>query len=108
MVDHLSFRRFISGLNLDFEMISRDTLRTDIFEMFDNEKSTLKELLKVNQDRVVMTTNLSIASKQKKGCMAMLAHFVDDDLIFQNCTLRYIYLHLIIIWFHDVRLIMFL
>jgi len=32
IVDHLGFRRFVSGLNLDFAMLSRRTLRTDIFE----------------------------------------------------------------------------
>ena len=30
MDDHLGFRRFVSGLNSDFHMISRNTLRSDI------------------------------------------------------------------------------
>ena len=32
IVDHLAFRWFVSCLNLDFEMISRQTLRSDILK----------------------------------------------------------------------------
>lgn len=66
MVDHLGFRRFVSGLNPDFEMISRRTLRTDILKMFDDGKSTLKKLLEVNQGRVAVTTDLWTTSNQKR------------------------------------------
>ena len=108
MVDHLSLRRFVSGLNPDFEMISRSTLRIDILKMFDDGRSTLKKLLEVNQGRVAVTTDLWTASNQKKGYMAVIAHFVDDDWILQNRTLRYTYLYLIIKLFHNVTLIIFL
>ena len=65
----------------------------DILEMFDDGKSTLKKLLKVNSGRVALTTNLWTASNQKKGYMAVTTHFLDDDWILQNRTLRYAHLH---------------
>ena len=96
MVDHLGFRQFVSGLNLDFAMISRRTLRTDVLRMFDDGKSTLKKLLEVNPGRVAVTTDLWTTSNQKKGYMAVTVHFVDDDWILYNRTLRYASLNLIV------------
>ena len=76
--------------------------------MFDDGKCTLKKLLEVNQGRVSVTTDLWTTSNQNKGYMAVTAHFVDDDWILQNHTLRYTYLYLIIKLFHNVTLIIFL
>ena len=79
MVDHLGFRRFASGLNPEFQMISRNTLRSDLLKMFEDRKYTLKKLLEVNQGWVAVTTDMWTASNPKKGYMAVTAHFVDDD-----------------------------
>jgi len=89
MVDHLGFRRFVSGLNADFEMISRRTLRSDILKMFENGMCTLKKMLEVNHGKVAITTDLWTASNQKRGYMAVTGHFVDDEWVLQNRTLRY-------------------
>ena len=88
MVDHLGFRRFVSGLNPDFQIISRNTLRSDILTMFENRKSSLRKLLEVNQGRIAVTIDMWTASYQKKGYMAMTAHFVHDEWILRNQTLR--------------------
>ena len=64
IVDHLAFRWFVSGLNLDFEMISHRTLR-NILKIFDDGKSTLKKAVQVNQGKVAITIDLWIASNQK-------------------------------------------
>ena len=69
-------------------MISRNTLRSDILTLFENEKSSLKKLLEVNQGRVAITTDMWTASNQKKGYMVVTAHFVDDDWVLCNRTLR--------------------
>jgi len=99
IVDHLGSRRFVSGLNPDFAMISRRTLRTDILKMYDNGKCTLRKLLEVNSGGVALTTDLWTASNQKKGYMAVTVHFVDDDWILHNRTLRCAHSHLMIKFF---------
>ena len=58
MVDHLGFRHFVGGLNPDFQIISRNTLRNDILKMFEDGKCSLKKLLEVNQGRIAMTIDL--------------------------------------------------
>jgi len=114
MVDHLGFRQFVSGLNPDFETISRSTLRIEILKMFDNGKSTLKKSIEVNQGKVAITIDLLTASNQKRGYTTMSAHFVDDDWILQNHTLRYycnifmfIYVYLYTYLVYAINLIMF-
>ena len=88
MADHLGFRRFVGGLNPDFQIISHNTLRNDILKMFEDCKCSLKKLLEVNQGRIAVTTDLWIASNKKKGYMTITAHFVDDDWVLRNRTLR--------------------
>ena len=51
----------------------------------------LKKALEVNQENVAITTDLWTSSNQKNGYMTVTAHFVDNDWILQNCTLRYNY-----------------
>jgi len=67
IVDHFGFRRFMSGLNPNFQMISRNTLRSDILTLFENEKSSLKKLLEINQGRVAIATDMWTTSNKKKG-----------------------------------------
>ena len=57
----------MSGLNPNFQMISRNTLRSDILTLFENEKSSLKKLLEINQGRVAIATDMWTTSNQKKG-----------------------------------------
>ncbi|KAK9665222.1 hypothetical protein RND81_14G098700 [Saponaria officinalis] len=79
MVDHFGFRDFIKSLNPTFKMISRNTLRNDIFKMYKDEKLSLMRLLEHNDSRVAVTTDMWTASNQKKGYMADL----------RNRTLRF-------------------
>ena len=75
-------------MNPNFQIISRNTLRSDILTMFENGKSSLRKQLEVNQGRIAVTTDMWTASNQKKGYMAVTAHFVDDEWILRNRTLR--------------------
>ncbi|KAK9698358.1 hypothetical protein RND81_08G098800 [Saponaria officinalis] len=77
MVDHFGFRDFIKSLNPTFNMISRNTLRNDIFKMYKDEKLSLKRLLEHNDSRVA------------KGYMAVTSHFIDQNWVLRNRTLRF-------------------
>lgn len=88
IVDHIGFRSFVKSLNDDFKMISRNTLRSDVVKMFNNERGSLKDLLVANEGRVAVTTDMWTASNQKKGYMAVTAHFIDAKWILHNRTIR--------------------
>ncbi|KMS99289.1 hypothetical protein BVRB_2g046180 [Beta vulgaris subsp. vulgaris] len=89
IVDHIGFGSFIKSLNDDFKMISRNTLKCDVVKMFNNERGSLKVLLVANEGRVTITTDMWIASNQKKGYMVVTSHFIDDKWILHNRTIRY-------------------
>lgn len=89
IVDHVGFRRFVSSLNPSFKIISRPTLRSDIMKMFASEKGGLKKLLENAESKIAITTDMWTASNQKKGYMAVTAHYIDQYWVLRNKTLRY-------------------
>ncbi|KNA10033.1 hypothetical protein SOVF_148100 [Spinacia oleracea] len=88
IVEHVGFRRFVISLNPSFKIISRNTLKSDILKMFVSEKANLKKLFDGHGGRVAITTDMWTASPQKKGYMAVTSHFIDDQWILHNKTLR--------------------
>lgn len=88
MVDHIGFRRFVKSLNTNFKMITRNTLRSDIMKMFEDDKCSLKALLEHNEGRIAVTTDMWTASNQKKSYMAVTSHFIDQRWALRNRTLR--------------------
>ena len=79
MVDHIGFRRYSKSLNPDFKMISRNTLRSEIFSTYKEEREKLKKLLSTVEGRIAITTDMWTCKNQKKGYMAVTTHFIDDD-----------------------------
>ncbi|KAK9671354.1 hypothetical protein RND81_12G024200 [Saponaria officinalis] len=61
IVDHIGFRRFVSSLNPNFKIISRNTLRSDIMKMFGTEKTLLRKGLEENISRISITTDMWFA-----------------------------------------------
>jgi len=43
MVDHIGFRRYSKSLNPNFKLISRNTLRSEIFGTYKEEKEKLRK-----------------------------------------------------------------
>ncbi|XP_057247477.1 zinc finger BED domain-containing protein RICESLEEPER 4-like [Beta vulgaris subsp. vulgaris] len=66
IVDHMGFRSFVKSLNDNFKMISRNTLKSDVLKMYNNQRSSLKALLENSEGRVAITTDMCTASNQKK------------------------------------------
>ncbi|KAK9749306.1 hypothetical protein RND81_02G116700 [Saponaria officinalis] len=89
MVDHFWFTEFVKSLNYSFKMISRNTLRSDVLKMYKDEKLSIKRLLEHNDSRVAVTTDMWTASNQKKGYMAVTSHFIDQNWVLHNRTLRF-------------------
>ena len=88
MVDHIGFRNFVRSLNDNFKMISRNTLKNDVIKTYNTERSSLKVLLERNEGRIAITTDMWTASTQKKGYMAVTSHFIDEEWVLHNRTLR--------------------
>ena len=71
--------------------MSRHTIRTDSFKVYDFEKKKLKALLKM-VDRISLTTDLWRSGPQRIEYMVLTAHFVDLDWKLQKRVLNFVHL----------------
>ena len=71
--------------------VSRHTIRTDSFKVYDFEKKKLKALLKM-VDRISLTTNLWQSGPQRIEYMVLTAYFMDLDWKLQNRVLNFVHL----------------
>ena len=94
IVDHYGFRKFIATLQPLFKMVSRNTIKSDVLKIYDVEKKKTYMLLEQLNSRIAITTDMW-SSTQKKGFMAITAHFVDESWLLQSRILRYDYCHLL-------------
>ncbi|KAM6579251.1 hypothetical protein CsatA_003025 [Cannabis sativa] len=78
MVEHSRFIDFANTISPMFQLMSRNTIRSDIMKIHKLEKEKCGEILKKNKSRIALTTDMWTANHQKKGYMAVTAHFIDD------------------------------
>ncbi|KAK8519395.1 hypothetical protein V6N12_025434 [Hibiscus sabdariffa] len=71
--------------------VSRVTIRSDSFKVYEFEKLKLKALLK-KVDRIILTTDLWKSKPQKIEYMVLTAHFLDLDWKFQKRVLNFVHL----------------
>ncbi|KAK4396698.1 Zinc finger BED domain-containing protein DAYSLEEPER [Sesamum angolense] len=81
IVEHVGFRRFVASIQPRFNMVSRNTLNNDILKIYNEEKVKCYQLLNKLKCRIAITTHMKTSSNNKKGFMAITAHFIDDSWI---------------------------
>ncbi|KAL0361540.1 UNVERIFIED_CONTAM: hypothetical protein Sradi_3838500 [Sesamum radiatum] len=88
IVEHIGFRRFVASLQPCFNMVSRNTVKSDIMRIYGDEKVKCFQLLDKLKCRVAITTGMWTSSNNKKGFMAVTTHFVDDSWTLRSFILR--------------------
>ncbi|KAI5403273.1 hypothetical protein KIW84_050734 [Lathyrus oleraceus] len=78
-VDHLGFKVYSEGLQSLFKVPSRNTVKSDIIKIYENENLKTMRLLDKIESKIALTSDIWTASNQKKGYMMITAHYVDDD-----------------------------
>ncbi|XP_024196349.1 zinc finger BED domain-containing protein RICESLEEPER 2-like [Rosa chinensis] len=91
IVDHVGFRRYSFELQPLFLVPTRNTIKKDIFKIFEVEREKTMKLLDSNRSRIAITTDMWTSSNQKRGFMTITSHFIDDSWNLQNRLLRFIY-----------------
>ena len=89
IVDHSGFRRFCSSLQPLFKMVSRNTIRNDIVAMHSAQKEKMIIFFATFKHRVAITTDLWTAGYQKRGYMAVTAHYIYDSWNLKSFLMRY-------------------
>ncbi|KAF7140568.1 hypothetical protein RHSIM_Rhsim06G0015900 [Rhododendron simsii] len=87
-VEHLGFKRFCCALQPLFHVVCRNTIKKDILMIYKVERKKTMRLLERNQGRVSFTMDVWTTSNQKRGFMAITAHFIDDSWKLQSRILR--------------------
>ncbi|XP_062103613.1 zinc finger BED domain-containing protein RICESLEEPER 2-like [Humulus lupulus] len=92
MVEHSGFIDYSNTISPMFQMVSRNTIRSDILKIYKIEKEKFREVLEKNKSRIALTTDMWTANHQKRGYMAVTAHFIDDSwkLHSQIISFRYV------------------
>lgn len=88
IVDHLGFKKYSFALQPLFKVPSRNTMKKEILKIYDIEKMVALKLMDTNKGRVAITTDMRTASNQKKGYMAITAHYIDHSWNLQSRILR--------------------
>ncbi|KAG5557770.1 hypothetical protein RHGRI_007881 [Rhododendron griersonianum] len=74
-----------------FKVPCRNTMKAEIFKIYEYQRGKTMSLVVSNASRLAITTDMWTSSNQKKGFMAVTAHFIDDSWTLQSRILRFIY-----------------
>ncbi|CAN0918839.1 Putative AC transposase [Linum grandiflorum] len=92
IVDQLYFKRFCCSLNPLFKVPTRNTIKKDIVVLYGFEKSKMQKIIDQNKGRIAITTDMWTASNQKRGYMAVTAHYIDNGWKLRNHLVMFGYL----------------
>ena len=88
MVDHIAFREFVGSLQPLFKLISRNTLKSDIIKIYDNEREKALKMMDKNGSRTTITIDMWTSSNKKRESIVITAHFINQTWTLQSRVLR--------------------
>ena len=88
IVDHIRFREFMASLQTLFKLVSRNTLKSDILKIYDNEWEKALKMMDKNGSMMAITTDIWNSSNKKREFMVITAHFIDHTWTLQSRVLR--------------------
>ncbi|CAN1256584.1 Putative AC transposase [Linum perenne] len=91
MVDHLYFKRFCCSLQPLFKVPTRNTMRKEIYCMYRAERSRIMKEMEGTKSRIAITTDMWTATNQKRGYMAVTAHYIDNTWNLRSYLMRFLY-----------------
>ena len=88
IVNHIGFREFVTDPQPMFKLVTRNTLKSDILKIYDNEREKVLKMTDKNGSRMTITTDMWTSSNKKRGFMVIAAHFIDHTWTLQSWVLR--------------------
>ena len=67
IVYHFGFKRYSMALQPLFKVPSRNTIKSDILKIYDNEKEKIMKLVQSNQSKVAIKTDMWTLVIKRKG-----------------------------------------
>ncbi|XP_030936611.1 zinc finger BED domain-containing protein RICESLEEPER 2-like [Quercus lobata] len=91
MVHHIGFKEFVVDLQPMFKLVTRNTLKSDILKIYDNEREKVLKMMDKNESRMAITIDMWTSSNKKRGFMVITAHFINHTWTLQSRVLRFVY-----------------
>ena len=88
MVDHIGFREFVTDLQPMFKLVTRNTLKSNILKIYDNEREKVLRITDKNGSRMAITTDMWTSNNKKRRFMVITAHFINHTWTLQSRVLR--------------------
>ena len=90
IAEHYGFRRYSGTLQPLFKVPCRPTIKSTIMNIYEKKKSHTVKSFEDIDSRIALTSDMWTASNQKKGYMAITAHYIDGNWKLQNRIMRYL------------------
>jgi len=78
-VTHHYLRVFLKSLQPEFKLISRNTVRSDCINIYEEERQTLYEIFDKFDCKVSFTSDLWTNNLRDREFMALICHYIDDN-----------------------------
>ena len=78
-VEYKAFRDVVDYYNPLVKPISRNTLKNEIFKLYNVEKGKAMNLLEINDSRVAITIDIWTVTNQKKDYIVVMGYFIDKS-----------------------------
>ena len=88
MVYHIGFKEFVTDLQPMFKLVTRNTLKSDILKIYDNEREKVLKMTDKNGSKMAITTEMWTSSNKKRVFIIITAHFIDHTWTLQSRVLR--------------------
>ncbi|RYR59772.1 hypothetical protein Ahy_A05g025742 [Arachis hypogaea] len=89
-MEHVGMKEVYALMQPTFKVPSRNTIKKDIFEMYELGKLNMTKLMDGNDSRVAITTDM-LSFNQEKRYMVVTAHYIDSSWILQMRVLSFTY-----------------
>ena len=88
MVDRIGFREFVTNFQPMFKLVTRNTLKSDILKIYNNEREKALKMTDKNGSRATITIDMWTLSNKKRGSIVITAHFINQIWTLQSRVLR--------------------
>lgn len=76
-MEYNAFRDFVDYCKPLVKPMSKNTLKNEIFKLYNVEKVKVMNLLEINDSRVAITINIWTTTNKKKCCMVVTGHLLE-------------------------------
>ncbi|KAG8377263.1 hypothetical protein BUALT_Bualt08G0010000 [Buddleja alternifolia] len=87
--EHEHFEDFLSSLNPNFQLPCRNTIRSDVIDVYREEKVKVQNLLDGLSCKLSLTTDIWTSDHSRIAYCCLTAHFVDDEWELQKKILSF-------------------